>query len=151
MSLGKKWPRPSLGWKEVMKGFVTAGGTWNRCLRFSSPAFAYERGVNGEIKPRDKGLPWGLGCPLSHSPLAMFFSLLRQLSWVTNWELSKTDLGRTFRQHIGALLTGRTSWRKNVLARKFSLVLGMGPGAGRWNKIGCCRWGSTQEEKRWQG
>lgn len=40
---------------------------------FSSPAFAYERGVNGEIKPQDKGLPWGLGCPLSHSPLAMFF------------------------------------------------------------------------------
>lgn len=90
------------------------------------------------IKPRDKGLPQGLGFPLSRSPPAVVFSLLGQSSWVTNWELSKTDLGRTFRQRIRALLTGRISWRKNVLARKFRLVLGTGPGFGRWNKIGWC-------------
>lgn len=35
------------------------------------------RGYLG-VKPRDKGLPQGLGCPLSRSPPAMVFSLLRQ-------------------------------------------------------------------------
>lgn len=37
-----------------------------------------------------------------------------------------------------------------MLARKFRLVLGMGPGVGR-NKIGCCCWCSMQEVRRWQG
>lgn len=95
--------------------------------------------------PRDWGVPclavlrqWSLLCSGSHLGLQI-------------GNCPKTDLGRTFRQHIRALLTGRTSWRKNVLARKFRLVLGTGPGVGRWNKIGCCRWCSTQEARRWQG
>lgn len=38
-----------------------------------------------------------------------------------------------------------------MLARKFGLVLGTGPGVGRWNKIGCCCWCGMQEVRRWQG
>lgn len=103
------------------------------------------------MKPQTKGPPYGLACHLFHSLLAMILSLLGRSSWLTNWELAKTDLGRTFGQRIRTLLTSRTSCRKNALARKFRLVLGTGPGVGRWNKIGCCHWCGMREARRWQG
>lgn len=126
------------------------GGIWNRSSGLLQPCVCLGKGGQG-----GRGCPEIRGCPrYRHVPCPVviwqWFALLRQESWVTNWELSKEDLGKKCRQLIGALLTRRTSRRENALAKKFRLVLGTGPGAGRWNNTGCCRRRGTQEARRWQ-